>query len=104
MNDEFLNIVLKAFLAIIGALLTYYIIPYIKGKIGEAQYEKLQAYTEYAVRGAEQLYTPEQWKEKKRHVYNYILEKSKEIGVDMEPPDIDLLVEGVVNLVKHGGN
>lgn len=73
-------------------------------KVNDSKYETLLTYIEYAVRSAEQLYKIEESKEKKKYVYNYILEKSKEFGLDLNPDDIDLLIEGVVNEVKHNIN
>ena len=64
-------------------------------------YEQLLTYIEYAVRSAEQLYKITESKEKKRYVYNYILEKSIDLNLDLNPDDIDLLVEGTVNEVKY---
>lgn len=70
-------------------------------KIDDSKYEKLFVYIEYAVRSAEQLYKIEESKEKKKYVYNYILDKAKEFGLDLNPDDVDLLVEGFVNEIKH---
>ena len=75
--------------------------PYIQSKIGMNNYEQLLTYIEYAVRSAEQLYKITESKEKKRYVYNYILEKSIDLNLDLNPDDIDLLVEGTVNEVKY---
>lgn len=103
MNTETINIIIKAVITIITALLTSVIIPFVKAKIGEEKYTRLLSYTEYAVRCAEQIYKPEQWKEKKQYVYNYILQKVDDMGIELNASDIDLLVEGIVNLVKYDG-
>lgn len=101
MNQEAWNTLIKAVLTILSILLTTYILPYIKQKIGESKYEKIQSFTELAVRTAEQIFTNEENAKKKEYVYNYILSKANELGVGMDEADVDLLVEGVVNLVKH---
>lgn len=77
---------------------------YLENKLGTDKYEELLGYIEYAVRSAEQLYKISESKEKKRYVYNYILQKAQDLEVDLNPDDIDLLVEGVVNAVKYGDN
>lgn len=104
MNAETLKTLINAVLTIMGILLTVYVIPWLKQQIGDDRFARLEDYTEYAVRCAEQIYKTDQGKEKKQYVYNYVLTKSSELGLDLEPPDIDLLVEGLVNLVKHGGD
>lgn len=95
-----MNIVLKCFVMIISTVITVIVIPYIKDKIGNDKWNKLQELTELAVRYAEQSYSPEQWKEKKNYVYKYILRKADELGLSLSEQDIDILVEGVVNIVK----
>lgn len=101
MNNEIITLIIKAIILALSALVTTVIIPYIKGKIGEDKYNEIKFYVEYAVRCAEQLYTPEQWGEKKKYVMDYIVRKAKELGVDMTEEDINVLIEGVVNEVKH---
>lgn len=54
------------------------------------------------MRYAEQMYTPDQWQAKKEYVYNYVLQKANDLGIGLDERDIDLLVEGVVNLIKRG--
>lgn len=93
---------MKAIFAIVAVIITSVIVPYLKNRTANSKYDKLLIYIEYAVRSAEQLYKINESKEKKQYVYNYILEKSNELGVGLREDDIDLLVEGVVNLVKYG--
>ena len=101
MNDEMITVIIKAVIAVVSVLITSVVIPYIKGKIGENKYNEIKYYVEYAVRCAEQLYTPEQWKEKKEYVKAYIVRKASEFGLNMTEEDLDILIEGVVNEVKH---
>lgn len=101
MNEEMITIIIKAVLAILSVFITTVLVPYIKERIGNDKYNKLVEYTKYAVRCAEQLYTPEQWEEKKKYVSQYITEKANDMGIGLNEQDIDLLIEGVVNLIKH---
>ncbi len=101
MND-LSTVMFRSFLMILTTVITAFVIPYIKSKIGESRWQRLQEYAEYAVRCAEQLYTADEWEAKKRYVYSYVLQKSGELGMDLTEKDIDLLVEGIVNLVKKG--
>lgn len=69
MNDLFIKIV-SAILTIIVALITSVVIPWIKTKITAEQMELLKRYTEYAVRCAEQIYSPDEWQDKKLGLWN----------------------------------
>lgn len=101
MNNELITVILKAVLAIISVVITTVIVPYVKERIGQDKYNKLVEYTKFAVRCAEQLYTPEEWEQKKAYVSQYITEKATDLGIGLNEQDIDLLIEGVVNLIKH---
>ena len=101
MNNEMVSVIVKAVVAVLSVLITSVVIPYIKGKIGENKYNEIKYYVEYAVRCAEQIYTPEQWQEKKAYVKEYIIRKANEFGIDMTEEDINVLIEGIVNEVKH---
>ena len=101
MNNEVVTVIIRAIVAILSVVITTVIVPYIKGKMGEKKFSELMSYIEYAVRCAEQLYTPEEWKAKKAYVLDYILKKAKELNISLSEEDIDILIEGIVNLVKH---
>lgn len=101
MNNEMITVIIKAVLAILSVFITTVLVPYIKERIGNDKYNKLVEYTKYAVRCAEQLYTPEEWEKKKQYVSQYITEKANDMGIGLNEQDIDLLIEGVVNLIKH---
>lgn len=103
-----MNTIIEGIVTIIIGVISVFLIPWLKQKVGEAKWKKIQEITEYAVRYAEQKYTPDQWMEKKNFVLCYILEQSEKMNIDMTESDLDILVEGIVNLVKHdpsqGGN
>ena len=101
MNSEMILMIIKMILTLLLAILTSVVIPYIKEKMGEDTYEKLVEHIEYAIRCAEQLYTPEQWAEKKEYVVEYITRKAHETGLDLSEEDINVLIEGMVNAIKH---
>lgn len=102
MNDLFLKIV-SALITILVALITSVVIPWIKSKITAEQMELLDKYVEYAVRCAEQIYTPEEWQEKKVFVMDYITQViNQKLNLTLTYEDINTLVEGVVQEVKHG--
>lgn len=108
MNVEAVNTIIKAVVSIIAVVITSVVIPYLKEKMGHDKWYQIQQFTEYAVRCAEQIYHGYQQggetnKLKKQYVENYIIKKADEIGIELTAQDIDLLIEGVVNAVKYGG-
>ena len=101
MNHELVSVIIKAVVAILSVVVTTVIVPYVKQRLGDDKYAELTNYVEWAVRCAEQLYSPEEYKEKKEYVMNYIIAKAAELKIELTENDINILVEGIVNLVKH---
>lgn len=99
--NEITTIIIKAVLAIISVVITTVLIPYLKEQLGDKKFDELTTFIEYAVRCAEQMYTPDQWKEKKEYVSMRVTKKAREMGIEISESDIDLIIEGMVNLVKH---
>lgn len=102
MNGELLVKIVLALISICGALVTAYVIPFIKSKISSTELNKLFEYAKIAVRCAEQIYTVEQWQEKKEYVMNYVINiMNEKLHIDLSYDQIDTIVEGIVNEVKH---
>ena len=100
MNSDLSTVMFRCFVMILCTLISTVVIPYIKAKIGEEKWKRLQEYTLYAVRYAEQCLDDNE--EKKKYVYDYIMDKAYMLGIGLDERDIDLLVEAVVNIVKEG--
>lgn len=100
MNDLFITII-SSVLTIIVAVITSVVIPYFRSKITAEQMAQLERYTEYAVRCAEQIYTPEEWQDKKAFVMEYITDiLNDRFNLTLTYEDINTIVEGIVNEVK----
>lgn len=102
MTTELIIKIIVAIFTILYAIISAYLIPWIRTKIGSDKLEDIIIYTELAVRSAEQLYTAEQWALKKEYVYNYISGLCAEHGIKLTPADIDVIIEGCVNEIKKG--
>ena len=89
--------IIEAVITLVVAVLTTFIIPLIKEKIDADKLKKWQIYTDIAVQAAEQLFTTEQFKEKKQYVLEYLAEK----GVRLDPDTIDNLIEASVLLLHN---
>jgi hypothetical protein len=102
MNSELFVKIILAIISICGALVTAYVIPFIKSKISSTELNKLFEYVKIAVRCAEQIYTVEQWQEKKEYVMNYVMNiMNEKLHIELSYDQIDTIVEGIVNEVKH---
>ena len=102
MGYEIIKPLVEAIIGVVAVIITGYLIPWLRGKIGEAKFDKLSAFTALAIRTAEQIYTVEQWQEKKAYVLEYVSNKAQEIGINMSAEDIENLIEGLVNEIKKG--
>lgn len=99
MNFDLTNI-LECVIGIISALISAFLIPYIKNSLSEAKRSRLIYWTEIAVKAAEQLYGSKTGKQKKEYVTAFLL--SKGIVVDID--EVTALIESeVYKLTKEGG-
>lgn len=72
MSDNLFKIII-AFIPIIGAIITGFIIPYIKTKMSSAQLDEISKWVTKAVQAAEILFdTPKSGEEKREYVINFI--------------------------------
>ena len=87
--DLLLKIVLSI-LAIVSALVTGLLIPYLKTKLDGKKRENIGTLVTHAVMAAEQIYKGSgQGKTKKHYVLSYLQEK----GIKMSMDDLDVLIE-----------
>lgn len=101
MTPEMITKVTECALTVIVLLVSAYLIPWLKTKIGEEKLEELEKFCEQAVRAAEQLYTPEEYKLKKAYVLSLVNEQIEKLGLGLNEAEIDAIIEGIVNYVKH---
>lgn len=101
MTPEMITKVTECVLTVIVLLVSAYLIPWLKTKISEGKLEELEKFCEQAVRAAEQLYTPEEYKLKKAYVLSLINEQIEKLGLGLNEAEIDAIIEGIVNYVKH---
>ena len=88
-----LTVIVQALLALIAAIITGFVLPYLKTKMSAANYEKLVTATAIAVEAAEQLYGAGFGKEKFDYAVKYL--KSKGFTVD------EAIIEAMVKELIH---
>lgn len=102
-TDLFMKLVMSL-ISVLGVIFTAYVVPMIKANVSQKQLDQLSYYISVAVRCAEQIYTPEQWKEKKQYVFDYVLDVvNSKLHINLDEKDIDVIIEGIVNEIKHDG-
>ena len=93
--------IILAVITLIGAVLTGFVIPWIKGKLDERQYDMFATLVRVGVYAAEHLCTSEEWKEKKAYVVNLLMEN----GYTVDATAVDALIEATVRelRIEQGG-
>lgn len=97
MDNINLQPVISAVIALIAAVITGFLLPYIKGKISKQQYDKLIEAVRIAVAAAEQLFSsPQSGAEKKQYVREFLAGQ----GYDVSEQEIDTMIEAAVSKIN----
>ena len=88
--------IILAVISLIGAIITRYVIPWIKNKLNDHQYEVFNGLVRTGVYAAEQIFSTEQWKEKKQ----YVVDLLKENGYEVDSTAVDALIEATVRELR----
>jgi F0F1-type ATP synthase membrane subunit a len=94
--------IINAVIALVGAVITVVLIPYIKTKISSEKLKRIATVIEYAVKAAEQLYKGQgkMGDLKKAHVLSYLVEKGYIKDIVNISTEIDNLIERSVYELK----
>jgi hypothetical protein len=91
--------IIEIVFALIGAIITTVLIPYIRSKTNAKQREEINAWVEIAVLAAEQIYKGQgRGEEKKAHVLTFLADH----GILVDEGKIDALIEAAVFDMKNG--
>ena len=88
--------IILAIITLIGGLITRYLIPWLKDKLTNNQYDAFKGLVRVGVYAAEQIFTSEQWKEKKQ----YVVDLLKENGYTVDTTAVDALIEATVRELR----
>lgn len=99
-GEVFVRIVLGV-ISILGAIITYMVVPYLKSKTSKEQRETIMFWVSVAVSAAEQIFNERgMGAEKKKFVVEFLVEKGIKVSLD----ELDVLIESAVkelNLVQQ---
>lgn len=94
-----ITIIIEAVFALIAAVITAIIIPYIKSRTTAQQQEQINTWVRIAVSAAEQIYTGSgRGEEKKAYVISWL----REHGVTADESKLDAMIEAAVYDLKSG--
>ena len=82
----------EALVVLISALITTFVLPYIKQKLSDEKRQKLIFWIETAVKAAEQLYGSKAGQQKKEYVVAFLLSK----GIVADIDEVTALIESEV--------
>ena len=100
MNTELITKLVEAVVTVVIVLISAYVIPWLKGKIGDDKYATIVEFAEIVVRSAEKIYTLEEWAQKKRYAVEMVQKKAEELGITITTEEINAIIEGAVQAVK----
>ena len=90
--------IISAVITLIVAVITTFLIPYLKSKVDEMKFENIKTWVKVAVEAAEMIYTGTgRGEEKKAYVLNYLNSK----GYTIDPESINNLIESAVLELKN---
>lgn len=100
--DERLFEVILTLIPVLGAIITYFVVPYIKTNIDSVKLSQYKEWTTLAVKTAEVL-----WKEsgcgedKKKYVTDFLNNMFNSNGVSINNQQIEILIESAVKEMKE---
>ena len=90
--------IISAVITLIVAVITTFLIPYLKSKVDEMKFENIKTWVKVAVEAAEMIYTGTgRGEEKKAYVLNYLNNK----GYTIDTESINNLIESAVLELKN---
>lgn len=91
-GEVFVKIVLGV-ISILGAIMTYMVVPYLKSKTSKEQRETIMFWVSVAVSAAEQIFNERgMGAEKKKFVVEFLVEQ----GIEASLEELDVLIESAV--------
>jgi LL-H family phage holin len=91
--DDVMMQIIKLLITIAGLAITYYLVPFLKKKVGEKKFDEIYNLVAIAVNAAEQIFNQPNMGEKKKE---YVIKFLEEKGIDITDEQIDALIEAVV--------
>ena len=86
------TVIIEGIIALLSAMVTTFLIPYLKQRLSEEKQKKLLFWVQTAVKAAEQIYGSKTGQQKKEYVVAFLLSK----GVVFDVDEVTALIESEV--------
>lgn len=101
MNNELFTQVICGIITILGALISAYLIPWLRVKVEATQMADLISFVEKCVKWANQTIPPEEWERKKKEVTQKVADYvERHITIELTDEDLDAIIEAIVYSIK----
>ena len=104
MSEVIIKYIVEGVIALIFIIVSIYLVPLIKNKIGDEQFTKLAGWVKFAVLKAEQVLTAETGEQKKKYVLSFIDEVLSENKINVTAEQLDVLIESAVKEMNIAQN
>ena len=92
--------IVVAVIGVLSAVLTAFVIPYIKSKTTINQQTNIEAFARAAVLAAQQIFGTEENQKKKDYAVQYITEQLKKYGITLDADAISTVIEAALKSIK----
>ena len=96
--------IVVAVIGLLSAVLTAFVVPWIKSKTNENQQIIIGEFARAAVLAAQQIYGTEKNQEKKAYAEEYITEQLKKCGITLDADAISTVIEAALKAIKLEAN
>ena len=104
MSNEIIRYIIEVALVVIFIIMSRYLVPLIKNKLGEDKFNEVAAWVKFAVLKAEQVLVAETGEEKKEYVISFIDELLEENKINITAEQLDVLIESAVKEMNIAQN
>jgi len=102
MNENLLNVIVLA-IPVLGAIVTYFVVPFLKAKIGNENLITISKWIVYAVKAAEIIFAGEkQGVDKKEYVIDFIANFLNKKKIVITEEQLEVLIEATVKQMNDG--
>lgn len=94
--------IIEALVSLLLAVVTAFLIPFIREKLGDFKYSRLESAIRLFVDAAEQLYGSGQGEKKLQYVLERAKEKIEKLGITIDPEELRAIIEAAVFDLNDG--
>ncbi len=98
-HNTIITIISRIIIPVCGAIITYFVIPWIKAKIGDEKFKTIMSWVYRAVEAAEQIFPAGDNSSKYEYAVNLIKVQAKKHGVELTDEEIRTLIESAVSVL-----